>query len=74
VGDWNRIEILVLDNRIRMAANGELMIDYTDKPELLRESPIGLQIHANSKPEGYHFRGLLLSENPEDRLLTESKP
>jgi hypothetical protein len=74
VGDWNRIEILVLGNRIRMAANGELVIDFTDKPEMLRASPIGLQIHANSKPEEYHFRGLLLSENPEDRLLTESKP
>lgn len=74
VGDWNRIEILVLGNRIRMVANGELVIDYTDKPELLRESAIGLQIHANSKPEEYHFRGLLLSEKPEDRLLTQTKP
>jgi hypothetical protein len=70
VGDWNRIEILVLGNRIRMAANGILVFDFTDSPEMLATSPIGLQLHANDRPQEYRFRGLVLAENPTDRLLT----
>jgi hypothetical protein len=69
-GDWNLIEILVIGNRIRFAANGTLIFDFTDKPEMLRECPIGLQIHSNSKPQEYRFRGLVLSKNPEDKLVT----
>jgi hypothetical protein len=70
VGDWNQIEILVIGNRIRMAANGKLVFDFTDSPEMLTASPIGLQLHANDRPEEYRFRGLVLAENPTDRLLT----
>ena len=69
-GDWNRIEILVIGDRIRMAANGVLFMDFTDKPGMLKASPIGLQLHANNQPQEYHFRGLLLTEKPEDRMLT----
>ena len=43
-GEWNQIEILVIDDRIRMVANGEMVIDMTDKPEMLQASPIGLQL------------------------------
>ena len=71
VGEWNQMEILVIGNRLRYVANGQLVIDYTDKPEMLKSSPIGLQLHSNKDKEEYHFRGLILSENPEDRLLTE---
>ncbi len=70
VGDWNRIEILVIGNRIRFVANGQLVFDFTDAPELLRKSPIGLQIHSNKKPQEFRFRGLVLTEKPEDRLVT----
>jgi Domain of Unknown Function (DUF1080) len=70
VGDWNRIEILVIGNRIRFAANGTQVFNFTDKPELLKSSPIGLQLHSNDKPQEYRFRGLVLSAKPEDRLLT----
>ena len=70
VGDWNRIEILVIGDRIRMAANGTLFMDFTDKPDMLKASPIGLQLHANNQPQEYHFRGLILAEKPEDRMLT----
>ena len=70
VGDWNRIEILVIGNRIRMAANGVAFMDFTDQPEILKASSIGLQIHANNQPQEYHFRGLILSEKPEDFLIT----
>lgn len=70
VGDWNRIEILVIGDRIRMAANGTLFMDFTDKPDMLRASPIGLQLHANNQPQEFHFRGLILAAKPEDRMLT----
>jgi lysophospholipase L1-like esterase len=69
-GDWNRIEVLVKGNRIRFVNNGELVIDFTDKPELLQSSPIGLQLHKNARPQEFHFRGLILSENPRDELVT----
>ncbi len=70
IGDWNQIEILVRGERIRVAANGKLVFDFTDKPEMLKASPIGLQLHANNRPQEWRFRGLILSENPEDKLLT----
>lgn len=69
-GDWNLIEILVLGDRIRFAANGTQIFDFTDQPGMLRESPIALQLHSNTKPQEYRFRGLVLTENPEDRLVT----
>jgi hypothetical protein len=69
-GDWNQIEILVLGDHIRMVANGSVIIDFTDQPQVLKSSPIGLQLHANAKPQEYHFRGLILAEDPEDRLVT----
>ena len=72
-GDWNLIEILVIGNRIRMAANGTLVFDFTDKPEMLQASPIGLQLHSNGKPQEFRFRGLVLSSSPEDRLITVAK-
>ena len=72
IGDWNRIEILVIGDRLRMAANGVAFMDFTDKPDMLRASPIGLQLHANNQPQEHHFRGLILSEKPEDRMLTIS--
>lgn len=70
VGDWNRIEILVIGDHIRMVVNGEKFMDFTDKADVLKASPIGLQIHANNQAQEFHFRGLILSQKPEDRLLT----
>lgn len=70
-GDWNLIEILVIGNQIRFVANGTEVFDFTDKPKMLQESPIGLQLHSNGKPQEYHFRGLVLAENPEDRLVSK---
>ncbi len=73
VGDWNQIEILVIGDRIRMIANGRQVIDFTDKPGMLQEAPIGLQLHSNDRPQEYHFRGLVMVENPTDQLLTLSE-
>ncbi len=70
IGDWNRIEILVIENRIRFVNNGVLIFDFTDDASMLRASPIGLQLHKNEKPQEFQFRGLVLTESPEDVLLT----
>jgi hypothetical protein len=69
-GDWNQVEILVIADRIRMVGNGELVIDMTDKPEMLKSSPIGLQLHSNGRPQEFRFRGLIVVENPTDELVT----
>ena len=45
----------------------------TDAPENLKTSPIGLQLHSNQKPQEYFFRGLVISENPQDRMVTLTK-
>lgn len=70
VGDWNQVEVLVLGDHIRMAVNGQSLIDFTDEPGMLKASPIGLQLHGNTRPQEFHFRGLILAEDPGDRLLT----
>lgn len=72
-GEWNQIEILVNGNRIRMAANGKVVFDFTDKPEMLQACAIGLQLHSNDKPQEYHFRNLLLTEKPGTELVTLKK-
>jgi hypothetical protein len=70
-GDWNKMEILATGNRIRLAVNGQLVADWEDpKPETCIAGPIGLQHHSNKVPQEIRFRGLILSENPEERLIT----
>ena len=69
-GDWNLIEILVIGNRIRFVANGALVFDFTDAPDMLRSSPLGLQIHSNAKPQEFRFRRIILSTTPTDQLVT----
>jgi len=69
--EWNQMEILAQPPRIRFVVNGELVADWTDpKPELCGEGPLGLQLHSNKVAQAVHFRGLILAENPEDRLIT----
>ncbi|WP_425616677.1 DUF1080 domain-containing protein [Anatilimnocola sp. NA78] len=69
--DYNKMEILAIGDRIRLAVNGQEVADWRDpKPELCEEGPIGLQLHSNSVAQEVRFRGLRLSENPEDRLIT----
>jgi len=70
--DWNKMEILAIGNRIRLAVNGQLVADWEDpKPELCEAGPIGLQLHSNPNvAQEVRFRGLILSENPEDKLIT----
>jgi hypothetical protein len=70
-GDWNKMEILATGHRIRLAVNGQLVADWEDpQPDLCGEGPISLQLHSNSVAQEVQFRGLILSENPEERLVT----
>jgi hypothetical protein len=73
-GDWNKMEILATGHRIRLGVNGQLVADWEDpQPDLCGEGPIGLQLHSNTVPQEVRFRGLILSENPEDRMITVSE-
>jgi CubicO group peptidase (beta-lactamase class C family) len=69
--DWNRMEILAIGRRIRHVVNGQLVADWSDpQPELCETGPIGLQLHSNNVPQEVQWRGLVLTENPQDRLVT----
>lgn len=72
--DWNKLEILAQGNRIRVAANGAQIVDWRDPlPERILESPIGLQLHSNTVPQEIHFKDLVLTTFPEDKLVTLEK-
>lgn len=70
--DWNDIEVLAQGNRVRVAINGTQVVDWRDpEPERIKEGPIGLQLHSESKPQELHWKGLVLETFPkEDKLLT----
>ncbi len=40
---------------------------------MLQASPIGLQLHSNNRPQEFRFRGLILSTDPADQLVTLSQ-
>jgi hypothetical protein len=69
--DWNKLEILAQGNRIRLAVNGVQVVDWRDpEPERIQEGPIGLQLHSNNEPQEVHFKDLVITTFPEDKLLT----
>jgi hypothetical protein len=69
--DWNDMEILAQGNRIRFAVNGVQVLDWKDpQPDLIKEGPIGLQLHSNKVPQEIHFKGLTLTTFPDDKLTT----
>ena len=70
--DWNDMEILAQGNRVRVAVNGQAVVDWRDpQPDRIKEGPIGLQLHSNTVPQEIHFKGLMLETFPkEDKLLT----
>lgn len=72
--DWNEMELFAQGNRIRLIANGVLVVDWRDpKPETIKEAPIGLQLHSNSVPQEVQFRGLVLTTFPDDKRLEGKK-
>ena len=70
--DWNDIEVLAQGNRIRVAVNGQAVLDWRDpQPDLIKEGPIALQLHSNTVPQEIQFKGLKLETFPkEDKLIT----
>lgn len=75
--DWNQMEILAIGSRIRHVINGQFVADWTDPtPELCQAGPIGLQLHSNKVAQEVHWRGLILTTEPEDKLITatDTKP
>jgi hypothetical protein len=72
--DWNEMEILCQGNRIREVVNGVLVADWRDpEPDRIKEGPIGLQLH-DEEPQEVHFKNLVLTTFPEDKLLTVKEP
>jgi len=69
--DWNDMEILAQGNRIRLAVNGKLVVDWRDpQPDLVNEGPIGLQLHSEKASQELHFKGLVLTTFPEEKMTT----
>lgn len=70
--DWNDMEILAQGNRIRLAVNGQAVLDWRDaEPERIKEGPIGLQLHSLDKGQELHWKGLVLTTFPaEEKLIT----
>jgi hypothetical protein len=69
--DWNDLEILAQGNRVRVVVNGTSVVDWRDPdPERIKEGPIGLQLHSNTVPQEVHFKDLVLTTFPEDKLTT----
>jgi len=69
--DWNDLEILAQGNRIRLVVNGTQVVDWRDpKKDAMYEGPIGLQLHSNTVPQEIHFKNLVLTTFPEDKLIT----
>ena len=63
----------ISSNRIRHVINGKPVVDWSDpKPELCQSGPIGLQLHQNKVSQEVRFRGLILTTDPEDQLITVS--
>jgi hypothetical protein len=69
--DWNDLEILAQGNRVRVAVNGTQVVDWRDpEPDRIKEGPIGLQLHSNKVPQEIHFKNMVLTTFPEDKLVT----
>jgi hypothetical protein len=69
--DWNDLEILAQGNRVRVAVNGKLVVDWRDpEPKRIKEGPIGLQLHSNKEPQEVHFKDLTLITFPEEKMTT----
>jgi hypothetical protein len=72
--DWNDMELFAQGNRIRLVANGILVVDWRDpEPDLVKEGLIGLQLHSNKLPQEVRFKGLVLTTFPDDKRLEGKK-
>lgn len=70
--DWNDIDIIAQGNRVRVVANGVLVVDWRDpEPDRIKEAPIGLQLHSNSVPQEMQFKDLVITTFPEVKDLPD---
>jgi hypothetical protein len=59
---------------LRLVVNGTEVLDWRDpEPDRIKEGPIGLQLHSNNEPQEIHFKNLVLTTFPEDKLITVKK-
>src|SRR5438105_5913954 len=74
--DWNELEILAVGNRVRVAVNGTLVVDWRDPERKTDEKgygvpgPLGLQLHSNDSPQEVRFKELILTTFPGVKLVT----
>lgn len=68
---FDKFELLVTGDRVQMAVNGKVAMDWVDPdPEFRQKGPIGLQLHWDKAHAQVHWRNLLVSDNPSDKLIT----
>lgn len=70
--DWIQVEILAQGNRLRVAYNGQQVLDWREPdPSSLKTGPIGLQLHGYTKPQEVAYKDVVIESFPkEDRLIT----
>ncbi len=69
--DWNDLEILAQGNRVRVAVNGKLVVDWRDpEPKRIMQGPIGLQLHSNKVPQEVQFKDIVVTTFPEPVMIT----
>ena len=71
---WNQVELLCVGARVRVAINGVCVTDWIE-PEpssMIAPGPIALQQHWMNigEEQVVLFRGLVVSEDPQDYLIT----
>lgn len=60
--DWNDVVIIARGRRIRHFLNGQLILDFTDSPDMvLRDGQLALQLHAG-KPMWVEFKDIRIKE------------
>jgi len=69
IGEWNRFEITMVDERLTVYLNGKKVIDDALLPDVAKSGPIGLQHHGHlvdgewaSSPSLVQFRNIYIRE------------
>ena len=70
--EWVKVEILAQGNRVRSAFNGVWVMDWREtNPSLIKEGPIGVQLHAWNGLQEVQYKDIVIETFPkEDRLIT----
>jgi len=70
--DWLHIEILAQGNRLRVAYNGQQVLDWREpNPSGIKVGPIGLQLHGFAKHQEVVYKDVVIETFPkDDRLIT----